>query len=183
MKASKARYSKQKYGLMYNLNSLAFTNLTTSTNLIMNTSWHYTNLINICSTFNMGKRQDKPRLSSRLVNKTRLFWTTLFFVESKFIFTMRDLYFNISCCLGLNMLIQCVFMFLNNFWPLVMSLVGSIVGNVSTSLENLRHFLGLWAKNMYNACNIVSMHNIGDNFDKTIVIGLVLCLMQCKLMK
>jgi hypothetical protein len=43
--------------------------------------------------------------------------------------------------------------------------------------------LGLWAKNMYNACNIVSMHNIGDNFDKTIVIGLVLCLMQCKLMK
>jgi hypothetical protein len=59
----------------------------------------------------------------------------------------------------------------------------NLIGNVFTSLENLRHFLGLWTKNMYNAYNIVSMHNIGDNFDKTIVIGLVLCLMQCKLMK
>jgi len=55
LNTSKAIFSKCEYGLVYNLNNLAFASMTTSTNSTMKTSWHYTNLIKVCPTSNMDK--------------------------------------------------------------------------------------------------------------------------------
>ncbi len=49
LNTSKAIFSKCEYGLVYNLNNLAFVSWTTSTNSTMETSWCYANLIKICT--------------------------------------------------------------------------------------------------------------------------------------
>ncbi len=145
-------------------------------NSIMNTFQSCTNLIKICITSNMGKKQGRPIISSRLQSKTTLFWTSLFFVESKCIFTMRDLYFDIICFKGFSILIQCFFTFLNNFWPLV--------AKAFASLEKSRLFLGLWTKNAQcsqQCLNII--WDIIDNLDKTMINTLIWCTTQCTMIR
>ncbi len=49
LNTSKAIFSKCEYGLMYNLNNLAFVSWKTSINSTMKTFWCYTNLIKVCT--------------------------------------------------------------------------------------------------------------------------------------
>ncbi len=111
LNTSKAIFSKCEYGLMYNLNNLAFVSWTTSTNSTMKTSWHYANLIKVCTTSNMGRRQGKPRINSRSPNKIKLFWITLLFIKSKCILTMRRICVNIYIFCGnpLVLVMGCIF--------------------------------------------------------------------------
>jgi hypothetical protein len=68
----KIGYSKQEYGLVYNLNNLGFASLTTFIDSIMNMSRHYKNLIKICTTSNMGKRKGRLRINSRSPKKNKV---------------------------------------------------------------------------------------------------------------
>jgi hypothetical protein len=64
--------SKQKYGLVHNLNNLGFTSLTTFIDSIMNMFRHCMNLIKICTTSNMGKRKGGLKINSRSPKKNEV---------------------------------------------------------------------------------------------------------------
>ncbi len=107
----KAIFSKCEYGLVYNLNNLAFVSWATSTNSTIKIAWCYAKLIKICTTSNMGKRQGKPRINSKSPNKTRLYWINLFFIKSRCILTMKGICVNISFSYGnpLVLVMWCIF--------------------------------------------------------------------------
>jgi hypothetical protein len=119
--------SKQEYGLVYNLNNLGFASLTTFIDSIMNMSRHCVNLIKICATSNMGKRKGRLKSIQGHQRKPRLSWTTLFFVKSKCIFTIRNLYSNIThfrrqVTYGFNMSSYSK----SSFWPLIVRIFVSL---------------------------------------------------------
>jgi hypothetical protein len=125
LNASKARFWKCEYGSMYNLNNSTFASLIATIYSTMKTSRHCTNLIKVCTTSSMGKRQGNPKINSRSLNKTKLYWVVLLFTDSRCILTMKDLYYDITHFRRLNMLIHCVFTLLSRFWPLVSSVFTS----------------------------------------------------------
>jgi len=75
----------------------------------------------------------------------------------------------------LSMLIQLIFTFHSNFWPLIAS--------VFANFTNSRYFFRLWTKKAYKDHNIVSMQDMKGIFNKTTIAKLVRCAMECTLMR
>jgi hypothetical protein len=100
--------------------------------------WTY--LINVCTTFNIGRMHGKPKTNCKSHNRSKFYVASLFVGASMCILTMSDLYSHNTHFKRLNMDIQWVLMLRKNFKPFVC--------NVLARFTNSTTFLGLCEKNL-----------------------------------
>jgi hypothetical protein len=127
--------------------------------------WTY--LINVCTISNIGRMHGKPRMSSKSHNRSKFSQVGLLFGAFVCIFTTSDLYFPNTCFKGLNIDIQWVFIFHNNFKFFVSSVFARFI--------NSNTLFGLCEKKVYKDCSIPLMCITKDNLFKTKIARLVWC--------